>query len=91
MKKFDSPEIPFHARECVRRTRQHYYKYLIRELKKCQITVDFHNKEVKNPDENWKIITDFEQGNNNGTNDLLNHLINNDRGFDKSYRQDMVS
>lgn len=90
MKKFDSPETPSRAWECVSRTRQHYYNYLIRELKECQKNTDFHNREIKNTNEHWKIITDFEQGNNNGNNDLLNHLINNDRGFDKSYRQDMI-
>ncbi len=90
MKKFDSPEIPSRAWECVRRTRQHYYKYLIRDLKERQKITDFHNKGIKNTNEQWKIITDFERGNNNGTNDVINHLINNDIGFGKSYRQDII-
>lgn len=90
MKKFDSPEIPSRAWECVQRTRQHYFDFLIQELKECQRTVAVHNKGVNYTNEHWEIITDFEQGNNNGTNDVINLLITHDRGFYKSYRQDII-
>jgi len=90
MEKFHSPVIPSRAWECVSRTRQHYYDYLTRELKEYQKNTDFHNKGIKNINEHWKIITDCEQGNSTDTKCVLNHLINNDRGFDKSYRQDMI-
>jgi len=81
--------MPSRVIECVRLTRQHYYDYLICELKKCQKKIDFHNKRTKKTNEHWKIITDCEQG-NAGTKDVLNHLLNNDIVFNKSYRQDIT-
>jgi len=88
MEKFHSQGIPSRVIECVRITRQHYYDHLICELKKYQKNADLNNSGTKNSNEYWKIITDFEQE-NTGTKDALNHLINNEIVFDKSYRQDI--
>jgi len=90
MEKYHSPKLPSLARACIRHAREHYFEHLINELKECQEEADFHNQDIGNPNEHWKILTETVCGSEAGYKGAFDLLVADDAVFEKSYRQDMI-